>query len=1183
MSHTRSRVIQYLGLFVVFGGIAISYWYFSVRAGGRLNAPQTGTLTSGLVGYWTFDGADISGTTATDKSTTGANGTLTNGPAKVAGKVGQALSFWPDGVDTQAYVHIGDPAGGQLDFGSGDFSVGFWMKTSGYVDQSSSVNVPLSKTAVGTGNAAGYYFQYGSSNQLQFVVRNGSSTYALATPTSIVGDWHYYMGVRSGSTMYFYQDGVSVGSTAVSGSTSNSEFFQVGSYGAGGPYFNVNGSMDEVRVYNRALAATEIQSLYDLGSSDKINSSISQKQGGGTLANGLAGYWKFDEGTGTSAADASTNANTGTLQGSPIWQSSGKIGTAVTFDGSNDEITTTTNIGDGSSFKMFTLSTWFKTSTASGRKIIGLESNQTGTGSIYYDRDIYIGTDGKVYFRVYDGVSKYATSPSTFNDGNWHHAVGVSNGDNKTIQLYVDGVLQQTTAIGTVYSSYPSSYWRIGGYKVTGLTNNGGDGFFTGDIDEVRVYNRTLSTDEISQLYRLTTPTVVDTSLKGYWSFDGEDVSGTTAFDRSGAGNNGTLTNGPAVTPGAVGQALNFDGTDDYVSVPDADVHSPSVNNMTISTWAKKSGSVSSQTCGTNSGYYLVMKGATSPGWEWALQQMSDSAICFISWTSGGSTIASVTLSRTINDGQWHLYTVAIQTGTRIDFYVDGVLSGSTTSFSGSMSNTTSAITIGARDNGSTGRFGGILDEVRINNRVLSVSEIQSLYASGQSDKVNSAASTPQGVGRLDSGLAGYWRFDDGSGSSATDSSTNGTTLTLTNSPSWSTGKMGTSLTFFPGGSDTNAIASVTDPASGVLDFGSGDFSVAFWAKGRGYTAQGSSGNMLVGKKNVDSSSAAGWYFGINSSSIPQMNVNNGSTEIYPGGGTALSDDAWHHLVGLRAGSTVKLYSDGVLVSSGTLAGNVSNVNSFWVGDDGTGLRNFKGEIDEVRTYNRALSEDEISQLYRIGTPTGTDTSLKGYWSFNGQDVSGTTAYDRSGAGNNGTLTNGPAVTPGKLGQALSFDGSNDYISVPQNGNFNLSSSGFTIALWINKTADGRVISWYDGSKNIQLIASTRDGGVTQMFALKNHAGTFAPQAATASVAIGQWHHVAGTFNGSSYVMYVDGVTSSGSLDGIPSAYTTESTNLYIGQFGGSFGFFSGKLDEVRIYNRALGASEIAALYNQSR
>ena len=49
MSHTRSRVIQYLGLFVVFGGIAISYWYFSVRAGGRLNAPQTGTLTSGLV------------------------------------------------------------------------------------------------------------------------------------------------------------------------------------------------------------------------------------------------------------------------------------------------------------------------------------------------------------------------------------------------------------------------------------------------------------------------------------------------------------------------------------------------------------------------------------------------------------------------------------------------------------------------------------------------------------------------------------------------------------------------------------------------------------------------------------------------------------------------------------------------------------------------------------------------------------------------------------------------------------------------------------------------------------------------------------------------------------------------------------------------------------------------------
>jgi hypothetical protein len=72
--------------------------------------------------------------------------------------------------------------------------------------------------------------------------------------------------------------------------------------------------------------------------------------------------------------------------------------------------------------------------------------------------------------------------------------------------------------------------------------------------------------------------------LVGFWSFDGKDMAGVTSYDRSGNGNNGTLTNSPARTAGKIGQALRFDGVNDLVSVPDAATLSPA-GEITISSW----------------------------------------------------------------------------------------------------------------------------------------------------------------------------------------------------------------------------------------------------------------------------------------------------------------------------------------------------------------------------------------------------------------------------------------------------------------------------------------------------------------------------------------------------------------------------------------------------------------------
>jgi len=254
----------------VFSG---AYWYFKVY-GSTLNQSQNDLNTNGLVGLWSFNGDDISGTTAYDRSGSGNNGTLTNGPVVTDGKVGQALDFWPNGSDTNAYVTMGDPASGVLDFGTGDFSVGFWMKGSGYSGQGSSANVALAKKNFVTFTNAGYGFWYGSTNLMSFTMANGTTAYSATQTVSTVADnqWHHYVGTRSGtSTITLYVDGVQVNNNATaSGSVSNSVDFIAGTDSSVAPNDrNADAVIDEVRVYSTALSATEIQSLYTQGGGDQ--------------------------------------------------------------------------------------------------------------------------------------------------------------------------------------------------------------------------------------------------------------------------------------------------------------------------------------------------------------------------------------------------------------------------------------------------------------------------------------------------------------------------------------------------------------------------------------------------------------------------------------------------------------------------------------------------------------------------------------------------------------------------------------------------------------------------------------------------------------------------------------------------------------------------------------------------
>lgn len=194
---------------------------------------------------------------------------------------------------------------------------------------------------------------------------------------------------------------------------------------------------------------------------------------------------------------------------------------------------------------------------------------------------------------------------------------------------------------------------------------------------------------------------------------------------------------------------------------------------------------------------------------------------------------------------------------------------------------------------------------------------------------------------------------------------------------------------------------------------------------------------------------------------------------------------------------------------------------------------------------------------------------LVGWWLFNEQG--GIKANDISGRGNNGTLIGGPTWN----NQALAFDGTDDYLTVPHSASLALTTN-ITVSLWINDNSL---------SSDRVLLAKSSTSGTDRTFWFYENGhirwsyfNTLGPIIPSASITDGAWHHVVGTFNGTTLVAYLDGVQT-----GTPTAATPIADNgaaIGINSYVGGTNLAGAKsLDDVRIYNRALGANEIRALY----
>lgn len=221
-----------------------------------------------------------------------------------------------------------------------------------------------------------------------------------------------------------------------------------------------------------------------------------------TNAEGLAGYWPFDEDSGTVAMDASGNGNTGVVGGATI--ASGKIGNGRVFDGVGDTISIANEILTVSKIREsgVTYSIWVKPNNVNIAQVV-FGQRPTNGYSDQASGGINIKADGSARMVAYDnGVAyKYADSNAgSLNAGRWYLLVGTYDPSTKKMRIYIDGQLAGES--GTVATFAAAAVNGFNGISKRSVNDSNNE--FSGSVDDARVYNRALSPGEIQSLYNAT-------------------------------------------------------------------------------------------------------------------------------------------------------------------------------------------------------------------------------------------------------------------------------------------------------------------------------------------------------------------------------------------------------------------------------------------------------------------------------------------------------------------------------------------------------------------------------------------------------------------------------------------------------------------------------------------------------
>ena len=457
---------------------------------------STWGLGDNLVGYWSFDGdaVDTATTTHYDFSYYNNDGVgLNEANTSAVGcmdNYGNCLQL--DGAGD--YINAGSDS--SLDITGTTLSISAWIYATGLVDEQ-----PIVMKAESGSVNEGFGLYWVASELVFYVTDTGNIASKIFTSED---NWHHVVGTYDGTDIDIYVDGVAGTSDDYTGNIlTASAPLEIGALSGPGWYFN--GSIDEVMIFNTSLSAAQVAAIYFNSSarfkttanqtilpvnitdgndranvtatfSNNMSSNISLRLGQMNITNqtGLVLYMPMEWGnqTDNQVWDISGQANHGTPYQDAIFNSTGGLNETGgwEFDGSGDYITTsgpTTGIN-------FTITAWIKPiTTATYGTIVSQDTNNA----------LFVEFDGNLNF--YDGA--HCATDYKVTDDQWYFVVAVMNDTNRSI--YINGEINKTCV-------------SVGGWSISyiGISTNVNE-VFNGTIDEVMIFNRSLSADEISQMY----------------------------------------------------------------------------------------------------------------------------------------------------------------------------------------------------------------------------------------------------------------------------------------------------------------------------------------------------------------------------------------------------------------------------------------------------------------------------------------------------------------------------------------------------------------------------------------------------------------------------------------------------------------------------------------------------------
>ena len=390
--------------------------------------------------------------------------------------------------------------------GGESFTYSFWMKTNKNLNEYQ--DFIFSENGVNeTGHETGVWFFFHPSTK-DFGIVNPGNSYAgiLRKQFPYIDEWHHVV-VQGPSEYKIYVDGKLF-------ETSYSDYkkfadtctFQIGTF---------HGSIDDFSVYNRKLSAEEIQTLYS-------NSAPKKELPKYIPTDGLVGYWPFNG----NANDESGNGNHGTVNGATLTTDrNGKANNAYSFDGYKNDI----DCGNNSILNLnnFSISVWYKViedpKVPSEYTIVSKTDYTNNTLGYRLALGSSPSTKPQLIWSQIGGANScgdYLDSDNETNKNIWTNVIGVK--DQNTLKIYVDGKLQQK--ITEVCGNFNNSRPLLFGSSYT--VNNIKTGFFNGQLDDIAIYNRALTQQEITTLYTgCTSETATSSNFNSLLLSTGSSVS----------------------------------------------------------------------------------------------------------------------------------------------------------------------------------------------------------------------------------------------------------------------------------------------------------------------------------------------------------------------------------------------------------------------------------------------------------------------------------------------------------------------------------------------------------------------------------------------------------------------------------------------------------------------------------